>query len=52
MFAVGISHFIQQSELEAIASDPKQVLMLKTFDQLRMSLSALMKVVCRKYHML
>ena len=48
MFAVGISSFIEQTELEAIASNPKQVLMLKTFDQLRMSLSKLMKVVCRK----
>ncbi|XP_045174634.2 sushi, von Willebrand factor type A, EGF and pentraxin domain-containing protein 1-like [Mercenaria mercenaria] len=46
MFAVGISHFIDQSELENIASTPKQVLRLKTFDQLRMSLSKLMKVVC------
>ncbi|XP_060590417.1 sushi, von Willebrand factor type A, EGF and pentraxin domain-containing protein 1-like [Ruditapes philippinarum] len=46
MFAVGISSFIEQTELEAIASNPKQVLMLKTFDQLRMSLSKLMKVVC------
>jgi hypothetical protein len=49
MFAVGISGFIEQTELEAIASNPKQVLMLKTFDQLRMSLSKLMKVVCRKF---
>lgn len=52
MFAVGISHFIAQEELEAIASTPNQVLMLKSFDQLKMSLSSLMKVVCRKYIML
>lgn len=48
MFAVGISHFIAQEELEAIASTPNQVLMLKSFDQLKTSLSGLMKVVCRK----
>jgi len=48
MFAVGISHFIQKAELEAIASTPSQVLMLKSFDQLHQSLSGLMKVVCRK----
>lgn len=46
MFAVGISHLIYQAELEAIASSPQQVLMLQTFDQLKMTLSSLMKVVC------
>ncbi|KAL4224587.1 integrin [Mactra antiquata] len=46
MFAVGISNFIEKTELEAIATDPSQVLMLQSFDQLKIALSGLMKVVC------
>jgi len=48
MFAVGISQLIAEEELMNIASSPKQVLMLKTFDQLLVSLQKIMKVVCRK----
>jgi len=46
MFAVGISYLILREELEAIASSSSQVLELPSFDQLRASLSKLMKVVC------
>ncbi|KAK3591864.1 hypothetical protein CHS0354_005067 [Potamilus streckersoni] len=46
MFAVGVTNLINKNELNAIASTPRQVLMLQSFSQLKDELINLMKKVC------
>ena len=49
LFAVGVTHKINETELLAIADTPKQVLFLDAFQELQMRLFQMMKHICRKY---
>ena len=48
MFAVGIGHRIDMSELRAIASTERQTITLDNFNQLGAMLPAMMTTICRK----
>ena len=48
MFAVGVGHSINRTELEAIASSNRQFLMLDSFSELAYRLSGVMTRICRE----
>ena len=46
MFAVGVARKIDYDELNAIASNKKQVVMVDSFDELAQNIGKLVKLVC------
>lgn len=46
MFAVGVTDLIDENELNGIASNPKQVLKVTSFDELVASIEKLIHIVC------